>query len=304
MAIVRTVSLVVTSLLVQSISPATLCAQASKFEGAWKHVGGTVVTPDSSYEVRPLIGLVVIHGRYFSQTWGPALVGGVEQTSDPQDAAAKAMRYDAISANAGIHEAREQSFTAQYLQSKNPALVGHAVTYTYRFHGDTLFTTRTDTIAGDANKMRRSSLVFVRLPPGRPSALDGAWRHLGTDVVTPDTSFHEPALRGLGVIDRGYLSQTWAPVPPNGVEQAGAPGSVDAKARRYDALIANSGKIDVHDTTFEVHWLQGKDPSLAGRSLTYQYRMRGDTLFAAYSYPWEKDETKTARVSYVFVRDR
>jgi len=219
----NSMALAATFVVSQSLTPLAGRAQASRFEGAWKHIGGEVVTPDSSYEVRPINGLVVIHGRYFSQTWAPTPRIGVPQAGGPMDAASKAARYDVITTNAGTIEVSSKTFVSHFLEAKNPALVGQSVTYEYRFHGDTLFTSRSDPIGGDRAKVRHSNLIFVRAPLAEASKLDGAWRHLSTDVAAPDTNLHFGALKGLGVIHRGSFSQTWSSVPAGGVRQAGEP---------------------------------------------------------------------------------
>jgi hypothetical protein len=134
------------------------------------------------------------------------------------------------------------------------------------------------------------------------SKFEGAWRYVSGRFTTPDTSYDLPMLNGLAVIHGRYLSQTFSPSPPNGVEQAGELRDADAKAARYDAVIANAATLDVREKTPVARFVQALQPELVGQSLTYEYHARGDTLFMSRTDPWAKDKTKLTHSSLVFVR--
>jgi hypothetical protein len=134
------------------------------------------------------------------------------------------------------------------------------------------------------------------------SKLEGAWKSLGGRVVAPDTAYDIPAFTGLAVIHGRYISQTWAIQPPNGVQQAGELKDADAKAARYDAMIANAATIDVHEKTFVFHFQQAKDPAVVGQSTSREYALHGDTLFSTDTFPWSKDKTKLVRTTLIFLR--
>jgi len=134
------------------------------------------------------------------------------------------------------------------------------------------------------------------------SKLDGAWKSLSGHVVAPDTSYDIPMFTGLAVIHGHYLSQTWALTPPNGVQQAGELKDADAKAARYDAVIASAGTIDIRAKTFTVHIVQAQLPSNVGQSDSRDYTLRGDTLVIIETSPWEKDKSKMVRQTLRFIR--
>jgi hypothetical protein len=138
----------------------------------------------------------------------------------------------------------------------------------------------------------------------RSSGLDGAWRHVRTFVVTPDSSFARPTLQGLLVIQGRHFSQTWVIEGNSGVQQASQPNTAEQKAARYDVLIANAGTMEVRDTLVTLRYEQAKNPNVVGRTRVGRFRVTGDTLRAVYDDPWDKDRAKTVRTTITYVRVR
>jgi hypothetical protein len=302
MRALRTAVVTLFVLLVSAGPLAELHAQTSEHDGTWRLVDGLLIAPDTTSRTQ-FTGVIVIHGRFFGQTWARRSASSVQQAGAPMDARSKAARYDDVIVNAGTQEFASKTFTSTYVQSKNPALVGTARTYEYHIHADTLFTSYTEPWPKDTTKTRRSDLIFVRVrAQQQASTLDGAWRHVGNTVTAPDTTFHQPGLAGLMVVDGLSYSLIYAPEPKAGVEQAGAPSGTDAKAARYDALIANAGTLTLDGNTLTQHIEEAIDPNDVGHSGVYTYRIHGDILVATGTQPWKKDSTKTVRTDLVFVR--
>src|SRR5688572_30646743 len=63
----------------------------------------------------------------------------------------------------------------------------------------------------------------------RAPRLDGAWRHVRTQVVAPDSTYERPASQGMAVVSGRYFSQIWVASGPSGVQQAGQPTTAAEK---------------------------------------------------------------------------
>jgi hypothetical protein len=148
--------------------------------------------------------------------------------------------------------------------------------------------------------MSAGPLTAQRQPP----SFDGAWRHAGTQIVAPDSSYERPQLQGMGVLSGRRFSQTWVIPRQSGVQQASQPTTADEKAARYDVLIANAGTFDVRDSAITFHYEQAKNPRVVGTKAIRRYRLRGDTLWLMGESPWQKDSTKVVRFTDTFVRMR
>jgi hypothetical protein len=138
----------------------------------------------------------------------------------------------------------------------------------------------------------------------RVSRLDGAWRHVRTQIVAPDSAYERPPLQGMGVISGRRFSQTWVVPGRSGVQQASQPTTAGEKAARYDVLIANAGTLDIRDSVITFRYEQAKNPRIVGTNAIRRYRLRGDTLWLMGESPSQKDSTKLVRFTDTFVRMR
>jgi hypothetical protein len=300
----RAYSAALAAVLVGATFAQSVGAQPSRFDGAWKSLGGHAVAPDTSYDIPAFTGLAVIHGRYISQTFAPQPPNGIQQAGELKEVDAKAARLDAVIASAGTIDIHETTFVVHFLQAQASSLVGQSITRGYAFHDDTLLITQVYPWEKDKTKLVHETLLFLRLPPKPQSPLDGVWRHLTTDFTSPDTSYHRSAARGLLVIHGSYYSRIFAFEPKTGPGRAHDPADAQAKAARYDALIANAGTLTVDAEVLTQHVEEGIHVDDAGDSTPWHYRLHGDTLFTTGTVPSPKDSTKVGRLSVNFVRVR
>lgn len=138
----------------------------------------------------------------------------------------------------------------------------------------------------------------------RPSPIDGAWRHLRTEVVTPESTYQRPALQGMIILSGRHYSQIFVRPSPSGVQQASQPTTAEEKAARYDVLTANAGTFEVRDTVVTYRVEHAKTPRVVGTTRVASYRLKGDTLWSVFLDPWAKDSTKTVRTTITNVRIR
>jgi hypothetical protein len=138
----------------------------------------------------------------------------------------------------------------------------------------------------------------------RASPLDGAWRHVRTDVVTPDSTYQRPALQGMIILTGRHYSQFWVSPGQSAVQQAAQPNTAEEKAARYDVVTANAGTFEVRDTLVTYRIEHAKNPRIVGTTRVASYRLKGDTLWSVFVAPWEKDRTKTVRTTITNVRAR
>jgi hypothetical protein len=136
------------------------------------------------------------------------------------------------------------------------------------------------------------------------SPIDGAWRHLRTEVVTPDSTYQRPALQGMIILAGRHYSQLFVRPSPSGVQQASQPTTTEEKAARYDVLTANAGTFEVRDTLITYRVEHAKNPRFVGTTRVARYRLKGDTLWSVFLDPWVKDSTKTVRTTITNVRVR
>jgi len=109
---------------------------------------------------------------------------------------------------------------------------------------------------------------------------------------------------GLSVISGSYFSNTFVRPQAGGVQQASRVTTDEEKVARFNVLIANAGKFEVHDSTMVFHYLHAKSTQVAGTSVTRTFRMRRDTLWITAVTPWAKDSTKRVRNTVTLVRER
>ena len=136
----------------------------------------------------------------------------------------------------------------------------------------------------------------------RSSPLDGAWRHVRTEVVSPESTYQRPASQGIIILSGRHYSQIWVDPGQSGVQQASQPTTAQEKAARYDVLAANAGTFEVRDTLVTYRVEHAKNPRVVGTTRVARYRLKGDTLWSMFTDPWEKDRTKTVRTTITNVR--
>jgi hypothetical protein len=154
-----------------------------------------------------------------------------------------------------------------------------------------------------------AALLLSTLPASlvaqRPSSpLDGAWRHVRTEVVTPDSTFQRPVSQGMIIYSGRHYAQVFVNPARSGVQQASQPTTAEEKAARYDVLSANAGTFELQDTLVTIRVEQAKNPRFAGTTRVGNYRIKGDTAWFVFVDPWAKDSTKTVRTTIVNVRAR
>ena len=135
------------------------------------------------------------------------------------------------------------------------------------------------------------------------TAFDGVWREVGRSIVRPDSAVTRPPRQGMGVILHGHFSQIWFPAAPYAVTGP-SPSTPEAKAARFDEMIANAGTIErVHDSTYVLRYEYAKNPATAGTLSDPGYmRVAGDTLWLITTSPWSKDSSKVVRTTTKSVR--
>jgi hypothetical protein len=138
----------------------------------------------------------------------------------------------------------------------------------------------------------------------RSTPLEGAWRHVRTEVVTPDSTYQRPASAGMIIYSGRHYSQLWVNPGRPGVQQASRPATAEEKAARYDVLMANAGTVEVQDTLITFRVEHAKNPRVAGTTRVGTYRLKGDTVWYVFLDPWVKDSTKTVRTTVTNVRAR
>ena len=148
------------------------------------------------------------------------------------------------------------------------------------------------------------SVVPEPVAAQRASSLDGAWVHVATRIVAPDTTIAGPVLSGLGVISGRHFSELFVVPAASGVQQSGSPSTAEQKAARWDALIAVSGTVEVRDSSITFRHVEDKDPDMRGANDVRVYRLHGDTLWLTSTSPWQKDSTKLVRTTLTFLRRR
>lgn len=133
-------------------------------EGAWREIKVHIVSPDSAYELPPARALVVISGRYFSQTSVRAPLG-VQQAGapmPPRTPEEKAARFDQLTANAGTIEWTDTTMTLHLEMARMPTAEGTTSTRTYVLRHDTLWTTLVRPYARDSSKTVTTHATYVR----------------------------------------------------------------------------------------------------------------------------------------------
>lgn len=153
-----------------------------------------------------------------------------------------------------------------------------------------------------------ASLCAVLLAPDaaaqHTSRLDGAWAHVATRVVRPDTTLVGPVLDGFAVISGRHFSEVFVAPDASGNRSAVVPFSSEQKAARYDLLVAVSGTVEVRDSTITFTHEQDKNPAMLGARDTRHFRLRADTLWLTSTAPWANDSTTSVRTILTLVRRR
>ena len=130
------------------------------------------------------------------------------------------------------------------------------------------------------------------------SPLVGAWRITEFSFASPDTSFTisdpQPSLM---IFLTSHYSQMYVPGDEprelfSGDEPVlGAQEPTDAEVlTAFGSFIANSGTYEVSGSTIVTRPIVAKTPNfMAGGSLSYTYRVDGDTLWLTINWPWDPD---------------
>ena len=145
-------------------------AQAQKknpLDGAWREIKFHVVSPDSAYEMPVAAGMVVVSGKYFSQTW-VRQAPGVQQASaeasrpltTPEE---KAARFDRLTSNAGTVDVTDSTLTFHLQTARMPSAEGTTTTRTYKLRHDTLWTTLVRPYSKDSSKTVTTHATYVRM---------------------------------------------------------------------------------------------------------------------------------------------
>jgi hypothetical protein len=128
------------------------------------------------------------------------------------------------------------------------------------------------------------------------SPLVGAWRITEFSFASPDTSFTisdpQPSLM---IFLTSHYSQMYVPGDEprelfSGDEPVlGAQEPTDAEVlTAFGSFIANSGTYEVSGSTIVTRPIVAKTPNfMAGGSLSYTYRLDGDTLWLTLNPPWD-----------------
>jgi len=128
------------------------------------------------------------------------------------------------------------------------------------------------------------------------SPLVGAWRITEFSLASPDTSFTisdpQPSLM---IFLTSHYSQMYVPGDEprelfSGDEPVlGAQEPTDAEVlTAFGSFIANSGTYEVSGSTIVTRPIVAKTPNfMAGESLSYTYRVDGDTLWLTLNLPWD-----------------
>ena len=136
------------------------------------------------------------------------------------------------------------------------------------------------------------------------SKFDGVWREVDFHVVRPDSTVTRPPRQGMRIILHGHFSQIWFPGAPYAVRGSSF-STPEEKAARYDRMVANAGTIEMHDSTFILHYEYAKDPGTAGTTADpFFVRVAGDTMWAMQTSRWAKDTTKFVHTTNRFVREK
>ncbi len=129
-------------------------------------------------------------------------------------------------------------------------------------------------------------------------SVEGAWRITEFSSTGPDTSYAisdpQPSLL---IFLAGHYSQMYVPGDEprelfSGDEPVlGALEPTDAEVlTAFGSFIANSGTYEVSGSTITTRPIVAKNPNfMAGGSISYTYRVEGDTLWLTINWPWDPD---------------
>ena len=135
------------------------------------------------------------------------------------------------------------------------------------------------------NGVLATVLIGALLACGAPqkapgTGLDGAWQVVAVEVTGNGATVHNQPQPSLVLFSGEYYS--WSRVTttsPRALFVAEAPTDAERIAA-YDAVLFNSGKYTVSDSTLTVWPVVAKNPNyMAGASESYRYRLSGDTLW-------------------------
>ena len=129
-------------------------------------------------------------------------------------------------------------------------------------------------------------------------SVEGAWRITEFSSTGPDTSYTisdpQPSLL---IFLAGHYSQMYVPGDEprelfSGDEPVlGAQEPTEAEVlTAFGSFIANSGTYEVSGSTITTRPIVAKNPNfMAGGSISYTYRVEGDTFWLTINPPWDPD---------------
>jgi hypothetical protein len=113
------------------------------------------------------------------------------------------------------------------------------------------------------------------------NSIQGAWKVVRIDVISErgENSYPDPA-PGLFIFGDRYYSMVWMPLTeiPSDFEETWKP-TEEEKAAAFSSIIVNAGTYTVTDSTLTTLPIVAKTPEFIGGSATYDYRVKGDTLW-------------------------
>lgn len=145
--------------------------------------------------------------------------------------------------------------------------------------------------------------LHQRAPSPRPP-LEGVWQRVSVTYVGPDTSWttHHPQ-PSVYIFTKGYYSMMFVPGEEPRTPFSSDRPSAAERITAFDSFRASSGRYELRGKRLVLRPLVARVPNLmtAGEQ-GYVYRLRGDSLWLTFEYPWTADTTRTARVRVRLVR--
>jgi Lipocalin-like domain len=138
----------------------------------------------------------------------------------------------------------------------------------------------------------------------RQSSLEGVWQRVSVTYVGPDTSWtlHHPQ-PSVYIFTKGYYSMMFVPgEEPRPSFRSDRPSAAE-RITAFDSFRASSGRYALRGNRLVLRPLVARVPNLmtAGEQ-GYVYRLRGDSLWLTFEYPWTADTTRTARIRVRLIR--
>jgi hypothetical protein len=135
-------------------------------------------------------------------------------------------------------------------------------------------------------------------------SLEGVWQRVSVTYAGPDTSWTlthpQPSVY---IFTKRYYSMMFVPGEgPRTPFTTDRPSPAE-RITAFNSFRASSGTYELRDSHLVLRPLVARVPNLmtAGEQ-GYVYRLRGDSLWLTFEYPWTVDTTRTARMKVRLVR--